>query len=371
MGLRVLVVEDSLVFQKIVGTVLLDTGLVEDVVLAATGREALQKAAAMGPDVVFLDLHLPDMDGLQTLAELKRGGRCPRVVVVSGMGEEGADLTIQALSRGALQFIRKPSGAGFQQSVTELRSELEPVLRTVAQQVGARGGKPAAAGAAAPSRPRTPAPAHPGPVRRCDVPRSGFWVTAVAVSTGGPQALSRVIPLLPADYPHPIVLVQHMPPLFTDSLAKSLDGKSALHVVEARAGMVLEKGTVYIAPGGRHLVIRKVDGRPVTALNDDPPEQSVKPAADVLFRSLAHFGSNQAVLAVVMTGMGEDGLAGVRALKLAGCRCLTQSEDSCVVYGMPRAVDLAGLSDQQVSLEDLAGQMDRLARGTGSGVGAR
>ncbi len=393
MGLKVLVVEDSMVFQKIIATVLRDMPDVADVKVAGTGKDALQVVADASPDLVFLDLHLPDMDGLAVLDELKSRGARARVVVVSGLSVEGADLTIQALSRGAQQFIRKPSGAGFQQSVTELKEELAPVIKSVnlSMRTGAAAPRPFPARAAAPTpRPSPPVPRVPQPVpgprplagrpgqgvpparTRPGMPvRStvkDIWVTAIAVSTGGPQALGEVIPRLPASYPTPIVVVQHMPPMFTESLAKSLDAKSAVKVVEAKAGMELQAGTVYIAPGGKHMVVRQEGGLPRIFLNQDPPEQSVRPAADVLFRSLAQCKNGRGVLAVVLTGMGEDGLAGVRALKPTGCHCLTQTESTCVVYGMPRAVDLAGLSDESADLQDVADRMVRLTTQSGAGV---
>lgn len=357
MGLRALVVEDSLVFQKIMAEVLRGLPGVESVEVAGRGADGLAAAARRQPDVVFLDLHLPDMDGLAVLDQLKARWPRLRVVVVSGLTVEGADLTIAALSRGAQQFVRKPAGSGFQQSVAMLKAELEPVVGTVSVQVG---------GAAAPTRPVSRSlPAAPAPATRTvggtRPHAAGFWVAAIAVSTGGPEALSRVIPKLPGGLPVPVVVVQHMPPLFTLSLARSLDAKSSLNVVEAAEGDVLRAGSVYIAPGGRHLTVVREGGQSVCRLNDDPPEQSVRPAADVLLRSLARIGGTQRVLAAVMTGMGEDGLAGIRQVKAAGGWCLTQGEASCVVYGMPRAVDLAGLSDESVALDDLAARLSALA----------
>ncbi len=374
MGLRALVIEDSLVFQKIMAEVLRSLPGVETVDVAGSGGDGLAAAGRQLPDVVFLDLHLPDLDGLDVLDRLK--ARWPRlkVVVVSGLTVEGVDLTIAALSRGAQQFVRKPAGSGFAQSVATLRAELEPAVQTVRAQIGS----PAAAPAAAPAPARAPVPVMAGPAAipvpavraaaTARVPAAGFWVTAIAVSTGGPEALSRVIPRLPAGYPLPIVVVQHMPPLFTQSLARSLDGRSALRVVEAADGDVLKAGSVYIAPGGRHLTVVREGGQAVCRLNDDAPEQSVRPAADVLFRSLARLAGPQRVLTAVLTGMGEDGLAGVRQLKTAGAWCLTQSAETCVVYGMPRAVDVAGLSDESIALDDLA---DRLTTLAGRGSAAR
>lgn len=380
MGLKALVIEDSLVFQKIMSAVLEDLGGVDEIRVAGLGQDGLSIAETFRPDVIFLDLHLPDLDGMDVLDELKKNDRAQRVVVVSGMSSEGADLTIQALSKGAQQFVRKPSGGGFQASVDLLRDELKPVLKTVAMQVGnVQKAKPAEVKPAAPVAAPAVAPEAPSPKPSrspmfgslVGPPPEGVWITAIAVSTGGPQSLQQIIPRLPANYPVPVVLVQHMPPLFTDSLAQSLDRKSQVRVVEAQASMVLQPGTVYIAPGGKHLVINQVDGQLVTALNEAPPEQSVRPAADVLFRSLSQISKSQAVLAVVLTGMGEDGLAGVRALKKGNCRCLTQSEETCVVYGMPRAVDKAGLSDESVNLEDMADRMARMVSTSSTPVGAK
>lgn len=357
MGLKVLVIEDSLVFQKIMSEVLRGLPGVDQVEVAGNGAEGLAAARRQAPDVVFLDLHLPDVDGLELLDRFKASSPRLPVVVVSGLSIEGADLTIAALSRGAQQFVAKPSGSGFAQSVTLLRTQLEPVVMTVRSQ-GGPVGVPRPASVPVPAR-RPVAPARPAMTSR-PAP-GGFGVSAIAVSTGGPEALSRVIPRLPANYPLPLVIVQHMPPMFTLSLARSLDAKSALKVVEAADGDVLAAGTVHIAPGGRHLAVVRDAGRLVCRLNDDPPEQSVRPAADVLFRSLARLGSASPVLAAVLTGMGEDGLAGVRMVKAAGGWCLTQTEASCVVYGMPRAVDAAGLSDESVALDDIAARLATLA----------
>ncbi len=353
MGLKVLVIEDSLVFQKIMSEVLRGIAGVDQVEVAGNGGDGLATARRLSPDVVFLDLHLPDMDGLELLERFKAASPRLPVVVVSGLSIEGADLTIAALSRGAQQFVAKPTGSGFQQSVALLKAQLEPAIATVAAQGVLRPAPARPAVAAAPPAARPAVGARRAP--------RGFTVAAIAVSTGGPEALSRVIPRLPAGFPLPLVVVQHMPPMFTLSLARSLDAKSALKVVEAADGDVLAAGTVHIAPGGRHLTVVRDGGRLVCRLNDDPPEQSVRPAADVLFRSLARLGAASPVLAAVLTGMGEDGLAGVRLLKAAGAWCVTQTEASCVVYGMPRAVDTAGLSDESVCLDDIAGRLSVLA----------
>jgi two-component system chemotaxis response regulator CheB len=197
-----------------------------------------------------------------------------------------------------------------------------------------------------------------------------FQVVAIAVSTGGPKALQEVIPRLPADLGVPVLLVQHMPPEFTKALAETLDRCSAGQVVEATAGQWVEPGRVYLAPGGKHMVVRRAgEGTPprasaVIGLNSSAPVNSCRPAADVLYRSLGPVYGGR-VLAVVMTGMGCDGLAGVRTIKQSGGYCLTQSAGSCVVYGMPRAVDEAGLSDESAPLGRLAERITALVKGGG------
>ncbi len=367
MGLKALVVDDSVIFQKIISEVLRAIPGVGEVSVAGTGNEGLALVAAQGPDVVFLDLHLPDLDGMEVLVRIKNRHPGTRVVIVSGLSSEGAELTVKALSRGAQQFVSKPSGAGFQESITKLRAELEPVIETVALQMGLeaqQASRPAVPAAAPSPRPVAPqAPTRPLLPRASTGPRS-FWVVGLAVSTGGPEALTHVIPRLPANFPLPIVMVQHMPPLFTESLAQSLDRKSQVKVTEGQAGDVLAPGHVYLAPGGKHMVVREVRGQAVLALNEEPPEQSVRPAADVLFRSLADYPAQRPVLSVVLTGMGEDGLAGLKLLKASGTYCLTQTEETCVVYGMPRAVAAAGLSDEQVALKGMAERMVALTVGS-------
>ncbi len=379
MGLKALVIEDSLVFQKIMEKVLNSADGVDTVSVAGTGTEGLAMVASEKPDVVFLDLHLPDMDGMEILVHIKNRSKGTRVVIVSGLSSEGADLTVKALSRGAQQFISKPSAAGFQQSVDALRAELEPVITTVNLQMGLadstagpRAPSPAVPGVS-PGLPRPPVtPAGPIASAPSRMAINGaakvYWVVGLATSTGGPEALTHVIPRLPANFPLPIVMVQHMPPLFTQSLAQSLDSKSLVTVQEGKAGDILLPGHVYIAPGGKHMVVKSVNGQPVLALTDDPPEQSVRPAADVLFRSLAAYPGPRGVLSVIMTGMGEDGLAGMKLLKASGAYCIAQNQETCVVYGMPRAVNEAGLADEHVPLNSISDRMTVLAAGSAKTV---
>ncbi len=394
MGLRILVVDDSLIYRRILADVARKLPGVEEVVTANDGKQAIRELESRPFDAALVDHHMPGMTGLELLAEMKK--RWPEVaaIMVSSGEGEGADLTVRALEAGALEFVQKPSGTGYGVSVRLLQAELGRVFDAVRHRL--RPGapvprRPAGNGsdrapaaparkapvdgsrAAAPARPvpaATPARPAPRPASRAGRRTRDPWIVAIGVSTGGPQALTKVIPALPGDYPLPIVMVQHMPPVFTASLAKRLDDLSALRVREAAAGDVAERGTVLLAPGGRHMKIVLRDGKPVVELSDEPPVNSCRPAVDVLFRSLAACPEERSVLAVIMTGMGQDGLEGVRALKESGaCWCITQSADTCVVYGMPRAVDEAGLSDESVPLERIAERL--VAKAALAGVGTR
>jgi two-component system chemotaxis response regulator CheB len=360
--LRVLIVDDTIVYRRILGDAVAALEGAEVVGTAANGRLALAQLARSPADLVLLDVEMPEMDGLVALRLIRRMFPRTRVVMVSGADRGDAELTVHCLEQGALDFIRKPEGTDPEVSRAQLRARLEPLVRHLRDAVHA----PAAgAGAPAPTAP-VPAPgAAPARIRPA-VPAAAVAgridLVAIGVSTGGPNALSELLPRLPADFPVPVLVVQHMPPRFTAFLAEHLAPQCPLGVREARDGEHVRPGAVLIAPGGRHMVVRRgPEGGRVVGLNDNPPENSCRPSVDVLFRSLAaQWGGN--VLAVVMTGMGCDGLDGVRALKRRGCLCLTQSEASCIVYGMPAAVDEAGLSDQQVPLDRLADRILALVR---------
>lgn len=367
--IRVFAVDDTVVYRRILSDVVESLEEAELVGTAPHGRLALAKLEQTPADLVLLDVEMPEMDGVATLRAIRRRFPDTSVVMVSGANLSSAEITVRCLEQGALDFLHKPEGTDPEANREELRARLRPLLRLVRTRSSLRrepGPAPVRAPAPVPPR-RAPAPPpRPGGARLAEPP-SRIDVVAIGVSTGGPNALLELIPRLPADLPVPVLLVQHMPPVFTASLAEHLDQRAPLAVREARDGEPLRPGQVLIAPGGRHMVVRRLpdgDGGPgelIVGLNDNPPEHSCRPSVDVLFRSLAaHFDGN--MLAVVMTGMGSDGCEGVRAMKRRGCLCLTQSEDSCVVYGMPMAVDEAGLSDQQVHLGRLAERIVQLVR---------
>jgi two-component system, chemotaxis family, protein-glutamate methylesterase/glutaminase len=330
---RVLVVDDSVVVRRVVTRALAGAPGVEVVGAARDGRVAVAKVDSLRPDVVILDLEMPEMDGLQALAEIRRGHPELPVIVYSHLTTQAASATFDALALGATHFALKPSANGIGLAEESVRSELLPLIRGLA--------------ASSRRRPTVEPPHSPA--------RPGHEVSAVviAVSTGGPDSLAAVIRALPGHLEVPILIVQHMPPIFTRILAERLDRGSAIPVAEAAHGEEVIAGRVYIAAGGRHMALTRTRGAVVVELNDGPPENSCRPAADVLFRTAADvYGAG--LLAVVMTGMGQDGLSGARAVRAAGGTVIAQSEASSVIASMPRAVAEAGMADAIVPLGDLA-----------------
>jgi two-component system chemotaxis response regulator CheB len=301
---------------------------------------------------------MPEMDGVETLEHIRRDFPDVFTVMISGATTRHADITIRALELGAIDFIPKPHVEGYEAGLQELTKALGPILQMIRLKRLTKGGAEKEEAKAEEAAQAKPAPT--APTRFAAVPDT-FDIALIGVSTGGPNALREVIAELPADYPIPILVVQHMPPLFTASLAKNLAKDAALDVREAQDEEAVKPGAVLIAPGGRHMTVRSGAEGLRIGLNDSPPVHSCKPAVDVLFRSVGAVVKG-GVLAVILTGMGEDGTAGVMTLKRKGCFCITQSEETCVVYGMPRSVVERGLSDEVAALGSIAGRMTELAR---------
>ncbi len=343
--IRVLVVDDSAFARKVLRQVLTAVPDFEVVDIARDGLDALEKIAALRPDVVTLDLVMPGLDGLGVLRALA-GAASPRVVVVSSAGEE-SELAITALQTGAVELVHKPTALATDR-LYELGAELVEKVRTAA---GAR--VLPAVEAPAPEAPAAPEP-EPAPV----VARR---LVVVGTSTGGPAALSRLLSRLPADFPAPLALALHIPPGYTEALAHRLNGNSALEVLEAEDGMELRPGRAVLARSGMHLKVERHGGVCVARLDSLPLHTAHHPSVDVLFESaVAAMGSD--VVGVVLTGMGDDGLVGSRAIRAAGGKVLTETEASCVVYGMPRAVKEAGLSSGSTSLEGMVSLLSRHVR---------
>ncbi len=356
----VLLVDDSAVIRRLLTDVLNGDPDLEIVGGAPNGRVALEQLPVLKPDLVVLDVEMPEMDGLETLIEIrKRQPRLP-VIMFSSLTERGAIVTLEALALGANDYVAKPSNTGnMLAALQRVREELIPRIKTFCRHlldpapVPKPDERPSGFKPFAVSGPTTAAPA-PTPVS--SRPCQRVEVVAFGVSTGGPNALAAILPQLPAQFPVPIVIVQHMPPLFTRLLAERLAAQSALSIAEGAEGEDLSPGQVRLAPGGSHMVLERRGTQVRIRLHRGEPENSCRPAANVLFQSVAEIYRGGA-LAVILTGMGNDGLRGCEAIRKAGGQVLVQDEASSVVWGMPGCVARAGLADGQVALPRLAGEI--------------
>ncbi|MCA2213685.1 protein-glutamate methylesterase/protein-glutamine glutaminase [Jidongwangia harbinensis] len=368
--ISVLVVDDSVVVRRLIVDALGDAPNIKVIGTAANGLLAQTKIDQLKPDVVTMDIEMPQMDGIAAVKELrKRHSRLP-VIMFSTLSAAGASATLEALSAGATDYVTKPSNVGsIAESIAAVREQLVPKIYALAGRArGGLSGPPPRPGAGRPVPGRPPMvtgpartgaapPRSAGPAAPARTPRRGpqgrVDILAVGCSTGGPDALTKVLLGLPTDLSVPIVVTQHMPPVFTKMFAERLDRSTPLHVVEAAEGMELTAGTVYIAPGDRHLVLTRRGTATVTQLSSAPPENSCRPAVDVMFRSVAQLYGGSA-FAAVLTGMGHDGRGGAKVLRDAGAEVLAQDEASSVVWGMPGAVVGAGLADQVLPLDRIA-----------------
>lgn len=371
--MRVLVVDDAILFRRVISDVLTSLPGVEVVGSASNGKIALQKIKELHPDLITLDLEMPEMDGLATLDALRQSKESVEVIVVSAVTRVGGDLTMRALQKGAFDFITKPDASDPAKSRALLAQELAPRIRALTHRLEVRailkGGRTTPPPAAAPTLPKS-VPSSAGGTEGVAVRMARLAAGAskpemvlIGVSTGGPAALAQVLPALPEKLGVPVLVVQHMPPIFTQSLADSLAVKCALRVREAAHGEVVAANTVYIAPGGKQMrLIPGPGGQPTIDITDDPPENNCKPAVDYLFRSAANQFPGRS-MGVILTGMGSDGTLGLRLLKRHGCFVIAQDEPSCVVYGMPKAAVDAGVADVVLPLEAIAARITAAVQG--------
>ncbi len=383
--IRVLVVDDAVVIRKLLSEALAEDPEIEIAGVAANGRIALARIRELAPDLVTLDVEMPEMDGLEALAEIRKGWPKLPVVMFSTLTERGASTTLEALARGASDYATKPSQLPSPQQARQLvKDELLPRIKALCahtlganatlstttlrtRPISAPGAAPTAGASGAP-RPALPSTQPTSASIRLAQPRSGRCeLLVIGCSTGGPNALTTVLGALPGDLGVPVLVVQHMPPMFTRLLAERLDEKCALEVCEAQAGQRVEPGHVYIAPGDFHMLLARSEGRLALALEQTPPENSCRPAVDVLFRSVAQ-AAGASTLAVVLTGMGRDGLLGAQRIHEAGGRVLAQDEATSVVWGMPGFVAQAGIAEAVLPLECVAAEIQkRLAPARASG----
>ena len=365
--IRVLIVDDAVVVRKMVSDVLAGDPALEVVGTAANGRIGLAKISQVNPDLVTLDVEMPEMNGLQTLVELRKSYPRLPVIMFSTLTARGAGTTLDALSLGASDYVTKPANVGgIAAGIRRIQEDLIPKIKALC--MGVRGGERPSVSSVHPLPPengglrRPGASSHP-PIR---APKRQVDIVAIGVSTGGPNALAVLLPQLPADLPVPVVIVQHMPPMFTRLLAERLAVKSAIRISEGVSGALLQPGYAWIAPGDFHMVVVRDAAAMRLQMHQESPENSCRPAVDVLFRSVAQlYGAG--ALAVVLTGMGQDGLRGCEEIRETGGQVVVQDEASSVVWGMPGFVARAGLADKILPLEQLGSEIVRRVR-EGRGV---
>jgi two-component system, chemotaxis family, protein-glutamate methylesterase/glutaminase len=345
--IRVLIVDDAVVVRRMVSEVLAGDPALEVAGTAANGRIGLQKIPQVNPDLVLLDVEMPEMDGLETLAALRKSYPRLPVIMFSTLTQRGASTTLDALALGANDYVTKPANVGsVTLAIQRVREELIPRIKQLCGVV---------APMAAP--PPTFKPPTPNAQTPLIVPRA-IELVVIGVSTGGPNALAVVVPALPKDLSVPVLIVQHMPPVFTRLLSDRLSAQSHLPVREAKAGVTPAAGEVWLAPGDYHMTVSGRGAARHLQLSQGPPENSCRPAVDVLFRSAA-LSAGSGCLAVVLTGMGQDGLRGCVNIRDAGGQVLAQDEATSVVWGMPGYVARAGLAEQVLPLDRIAPEIVR------------
>jgi two-component system, chemotaxis family, protein-glutamate methylesterase/glutaminase len=343
--IRVLIVDDSAFMRRAITKILESE---PDIVVEATARngdEAVAKAVQLRPDVVTMDVEMPGMSGLDAVREIMRNRSVP-IIMVSSLTQEGAETTFRALDLGAVDFIPKPDAAYV--NITDVARDLIAKIRVFAR----RGTRP---------RPPQPKvllpPVEEEPQRPAVTGR--YECVAIGTSTGGPVALSRIIPQIPRTFPVPIVIVQHMPPGFTRPLSERLNAQSAIEVLEGQEGMAMQQGRAIVAPAGKQLRLRRSLGEVEVALSAEAGNSLHVPSVDVMAESVANI-YRSATIGVILTGMGQDGVAGLRRVKERGGFVVGQDAASCVVYGMPRAAAQAGLVDRVVPLDQIASVLREL-----------
>ncbi|PJC88248.1 chemotaxis response regulator protein-glutamate methylesterase [Vibrio sp. HA2012] len=362
MAVKVLVVDDSSFFRRRVSEIINSDPRLEVMDVATNGKEAIQKVTQLKPDVITMDIEMPVMDGITAVREIMKVQPTP-ILMFSSLTHEGARATLDALDAGALDFLpkkfediarnRDEATQLLQQRVVEIARKRAFLRRTPSASVttaAPRAPLPASRGVSPAPKAEIKAPA------RFKATGKKYQLTAIGTSTGGPVALQKILTRLPANYPHPIVLIQHMPATFTSAFAARLNSLCKIQVKEAEDGDTLKPGVAYLAPGGMQMM---VDGRPGAArlrIVDGGERMNYKPCVDVTFGSAAKVFQDK-VLSMILTGMGADGREGARMLKSAGSTIWAQDEESCVVYGMPQAVAKAGISSEDLPLERISERM--------------
>jgi two-component system chemotaxis response regulator CheB len=349
---KVLVVDDSAFMRKLISDLILQDSSFEVIATARNGKEALDKVIEHKPDLITMDIEMPEVNGLEALESIMQ--KCPTpVIMLSSLTAEGAKETIQALELGAVDFVQKPSGS-ISMDLQKVKHLLIEKLKIASQTKVFQYKKPINR---VPSQTVTKQPKAKKAYK--SMPKTSFdQLVAIGTSTGGPRALQKVITELPANFPAPLLIVQHMPPNFTKSLAQRLDSLSAIQVVEAEDGQLIESGVAYIAPGGWHMKLNQIHkGQYHIQLTNEEPRSGHRPSVDVMYESLLPHQELKKHI-VIMTGMGSDGAKAMKALYNLGVEStIAESEETCIVFGMPRsAIELKSV-DYVLPLQEIAGKL--------------
>lgn len=343
--IKVLIIDDSAFMRRIISDMLKSD---ENIIVAATarnGREGLEKARELKPDIITLDVEMPVMNGLETLTELMKLKPVPKVIMLSSLTYEGGEATIKALELGALDFVPKPTASILNFDADHIKDDLIKKIHSIGR----------SSVAYYPNIQTTGLPLSARIKAETNTGKDSFrHIVAIGTSTGGPRALQEVLTKLPKDLPAAVLIVQHMPPGFTKSLSMRLDSLSAINVKEAEEGDILKPGWAYIAPGDYHMVVNKArNDEYMISVNKEPPVTGHRPSVNVMMKSVAECG-HKSIIAVMMTGMGNDGSEGILDIKKAGGKTIAQDESTCIVYGMPKAAVNNGAIDTIVPLHNIS-----------------
>ncbi|MBN1971423.1 MAG: chemotaxis-specific protein-glutamate methyltransferase CheB [Candidatus Delongbacteria bacterium] len=370
MSIKVAVVDDSLLYRRVIVDVLQKIDDVEVVGQFASGKAFLNKVKELSPDIITLDLEMPEMDGLSVLTELKKEKINSFVIIVSSHSVKGSTLTIKALDKGAFDFITKPQGKSAEDSKEFILKELSPLFTALKHRVSIRNifskssssfEKDSVVNNISTTIENNRVSNSLGVLDKI-INKSKVEMILIGVSTGGPGALAQIIPQIKPNLGLPIIIVQHMPPIFTKTLADSLNDKTSLSVVEVENNMSVVPNTIYIAPGGKQMkIINSLAGEKKLMITDDPPENNCKPSVDYLFRSASLNFPGKSV-AFIMTGMGNDGTMGLKLLKRNGTYVYAQNEETCVVFGMPKIAIEANVVDEVIPLGAIAEKINLLGK---------
>ncbi|MGB0370035.1 MAG: chemotaxis-specific protein-glutamate methyltransferase CheB [Opitutales bacterium] len=376
LGKRVLIVDDSAIYRRIFEQAAKTLPEVKDVITANSGRDAVKAIQKEEFDLVLSDMVMPEMDGITTTREILKVRPGQAIVVVSGVSTREASTTMEALSAGAIDFIPKPKSGSMQDNMSSIARSIKELLSAATRPI-TRSSRLETEWKKEPTKPPVKSPSIGSPklsqvperksiIAQANMGQFNADLVLIGISTGGPNTLQKMLPLLPKDFGAPIIIVQHMPEGFTQALARQLNNSCNLHVKEADEGEIAERGTIYISKGGKHLVVgeKKGPGRYLLKYENSPPVNSCKPAVDVLYSSVAKL-SDIKVVSMILTGMGSDGANGVKELissKSIRTFSITQNAETCVVYGMPRAVDEANLADESLPLQSIHERLCQLVR---------